>query len=105
MEIPDDWQEELLLHDWKRMRIERCKLAAAATRNIYDFPNGIHFHHLEIKIDFERAKTVFDAVSDFEPKMKVKKGIASIRLNWDCFRNLSQGELEDFEWRLYSLDI
>ena len=105
MEIPDNWQEELMLHDWKKMRIERCKGAIAPASHWYNFPNGVQLRFSTIKVDFERANAVVHALSDWEPEMKVKKGIATIKLNWDLLKNKTEGEIEDLRWRIYSLNI
>ncbi|TFG27125.1 hypothetical protein EU528_13375 [Candidatus Thorarchaeota archaeon] len=105
MEIPENWQEELMLHDWKMMRIERCKGPFSSVDPGYIFPNGIQFHFTTIKVDFERANEVVAALSDWEPTMKVKNGIATIKLNWLRFGAMTQGEREDFMWLIYSLDI
>jgi hypothetical protein len=105
MEIPDNWQEELMLHDWKLMKIERCKRAFMTGAPTYDFPNSIQLRLSTIKIDFERANAVVAAMSDWQPMMKVKKGVATIKLNWNRYKSLTEGELEDFKWRIYSLDI
>ncbi len=105
MEIPENWQEELMLHDWKMMRIERCKDAYGPGTPWYNFPNGIRLQYATIKVDFERANAVVAALSDLEPKKKVKKGIATIKLNWDRLDAMTKGELEDLLWRIYSLDI
>jgi len=105
MEIPENWQEELMLHDWKMMRIESCKSALYPGPKGYQFPNGIRLRTSTIIVDFERANAVVTALSDWEPKMKVKNEIASIEVNWDRFKALSNGELADFKWRIYSLDV
>ena len=105
MDIPKDWQEELMLHDWKMMRVERCNDAFTENSSRYKFPNGIHLRFITLEIDVERAPAVVAALSDWEPKMKVKNGVASIKVNWDRYKNLTKGELEDFKWRIYSLDI
>ena len=105
MEIPENWQEELMLHDWKMMRIERCK-RALGPQSWYHFPNGIRFRISRIEVDFEKANAVMAALSDLEPKKKkVNKGIATIQLNWDHLESMTKGELEDFKWRIYSLDV
>ena len=103
MEIPENWQEELLLHDWKMMRIDRCRISNSS--EAYDFPNGLSYHFTTIKVDFEKANAVVAALSDLEPKKKVKKGEATIKLNWDRYKVLNKGEREDLLWRIYSLDI
>ena len=105
MEIPENWQEELMLHDWKMMKIERCKQAMAVGTPWYHFPNGLQLRLATIKVDLERAKAVIHALSDWDPKMKVKKGIATIKLNWKRYNIMTEGELEDFIWRIYSLDV
>ena len=102
MEIPENWQEELMLHDWKMMRIERCR---DSTERAYKFPNGIRFQFTTLEVDVERANAVLAALSDWEPKMKVKNGIATIKIKWDRYKVLTKGELEDLKWRIYSLDI
>ncbi len=105
MEIPENWQEELMLHDWKMMRIESCKDAYHPVPPWYNFPNGIRLQYATIKVDFERANAVVAALSDWEPKMKVKNGVATIKVNWDRYKVMTKGELEDFKWRIYSLDV
>ncbi|MHA1666211.1 MAG: hypothetical protein ACTSW7_02455 [Candidatus Thorarchaeota archaeon] len=105
MEIPENWQEELMLHDWKMMRIERCKEAFEPGTPWYNFPNGIRLRLATIEVDFEKANAVMAVLSDLEPKKKVNKGIATIKLNWDHFESMPKGELEDFKWRIYSLDV
>ena len=104
MEIPENWQEELLLHDWKMMRIERCR-DAFLTGASYNFPNGIHLEYATIRVNLEKAPAVMTALSDWEPKKSMERGLAKIRLDSKRHKELTVGELEDFKWRIYSLDI
>ena len=105
MEIPDNWQEELMLHDWKMMRIERCRGWYEGGAAWYIFPNGIRLRHSTLEVDFEKANAVMAALTDWEPIKKVKKGVATIKVNWDRYISMTEGELEDFKWCIYSLDI
>ena len=84
MDIPDNWQEELMFHDWKMMRIERCNMGTYPQVISYKFPNGIHLHALSIKVDFEKAPAVMAALSDWKPKMKVKNKPPSKYMPIDC---------------------
>jgi len=114
MEIPENWQEELMLRDWKNMRIERCQ-GLGGPHAWYRFPNGVRLQYSKIKVDLERAPAVVAALSDWEPEMKVNKKrrkkraerneVVTIKLNWERLQALTIGELEDFKWRIYSLDI
>jgi hypothetical protein len=104
MEIPDNWQEELMLREWKMMRIERCK-EAYVSGPWYHFPNGIRFQYNKIDVDVERAPAVMAALSDCEPKKHMEKGSVRIELHSDQIRKMTVGESEDFMWRIYSLDI
>jgi hypothetical protein len=105
LEIPENWQEELMLRDWKMMRIERCKGAFSSVDNWYHFPNGIRLRDATIKVDFEKAPAVVASLSDWKPTTKVKKGVALIKLDFDRYKTMTTGELEDFKWRIYSLDV
>ena len=105
MEIPENWQEELMLHDWKMMRIDRYRSGFTPEARVWRFPNGVYFTGFTIKVDFEKAPAVVAALSDWEPKKKVKKGIATIELNWDIYAKMSKGEFDDLLWRIYSLDV
>jgi len=104
MEIPDNWQEELMLHEWKMMRINRCRRAISRTVDAYYFPNGVYIHDTTINVDFEKANSVVAVLSDWEPKKTVKKGIATIHLDWDIYKKRSKEEFDDLLWRLYTLD-
>jgi len=105
MEIPENWQEELKLHDWKKMRIDRCRSCLTPEVDTFRFPNGVYIYGSSIRVDFEKANSVVAVLSDWEPKKKVKKGIAKIELNWDIYIKKSRGEFYDLLWCLYSLDI
>ena len=104
MEIPENWKEEIMLHDWKMMRIERCR-DAFRTGMSYNFPNGIHLEHATIRVNLEKAPAVMTALSDWEPKKSMDRGSVKIRLNSKRYKDLTVGELEDLKWRIYSLDV
>jgi hypothetical protein len=107
MKIPDNWQEELMLYEWKKMRVERCKSSLSYGGNWYHFPNGLRLRYGTIEVDIERARSVMDKLVDWKPRMKIKKkkGIAAIKVDWERYKLQSEGELEDFRWRIYSLDV
>ena len=104
MEIPDNWQEELMLREWKKMRVERCKLPFRVG-NIYRFPNGIQLEHSLIQVDLEKAPALMVALSDFEPRKDKNKDPVKIRINMKRYKEMTEGEIEDFRWLLHSLDI
>ena len=94
-----------MLREWKMMRVERCKSAFATVDNWYYFPNGIHLRLATIRVDMEKANAVVAQLADWKPTKKMKKGEAVIKLDFDRYKTLTIGELEDFKWRIYSLDV
>ena len=102
MEIPENWQEELMLHDWKMMKIERCK---NQYDNWYSFPNGIDYRYATFRVHVEKANALVNKLSKWNPKKKVKGDVATIKTEWKKIYKLSTGEFEDFLWEIYSFDI
>ncbi|MCK4567237.1 MAG: hypothetical protein KAU48_08000, partial [Candidatus Thorarchaeota archaeon] len=113
LKIPDDWEQELMLHSWKMMKITQHQRMNYENfyLNIYEFPNGLKIdcrpQGLRIYINIEFSGMVERIIDNWECKKKDCKG------NETCIYHLSgkskagvkqlRKDLEDLLWDLYSL--
>ncbi|MHA1637569.1 MAG: hypothetical protein ACTSUO_09840 [Candidatus Thorarchaeota archaeon] len=106
--IPENWEEELMLHSWKMMRIERCSKDPYNTiLGYWHFPNGIEIERFrKISVNMEFGNLVESILEDWEIKKKLdkKKGNIIFELSLKDFANrMTHGEYFDMLWSLYSL--
>lgn len=111
MKLPDNWEEEVMLHSWKMMKIERCRHSDS---HIYIFPNKITVRGAIVFVDIERARAVEALLEEFEYEKKVKDNIVEIKLKHRKYEKepmkgvvyffLTKGNYEEFLWNLYAID-
>ncbi len=105
MELTQRMRDEVTLHEWKLLQIDRCKSHWGMTeRGGYTFPNGIVVSMLygkrpiKIKVDVEKAGEVGSYIAGTEYKKKEKNGIIEFSV---AFENM--GKYLDLLWNLYSI--
>ncbi|MHA1908250.1 MAG: hypothetical protein ACW98Y_13205 [Candidatus Thorarchaeota archaeon] len=110
MTLPDNWEQELMIHSWKMMRIDRCKYGPYYGRRNYIFPNGIRVEHFsKILVDLEFSGLVESLLEGWKYKKKVneKKGEVVFHTRIEDIEGKPKrlGDYEDLWWELYSLDL
>ncbi len=107
MEVSQRMRDEVILHQWKLLRIDRCRSHWGMTeRGGYTFPNGIfvfmHFgkRPIRIEVDTERVGEVESLIEGMEYKKKEKDGNIEFSV---AFEN--RGRYLDLLWDLYTIGM
>ena len=103
MELSEKMRDEVVLHSWKMMKLDRCKVTRGIIDN-YLFPNGITVNwnlawkSIRIKSNVEQAREVESFMGSRDYKKKSKKGIIEFNVQYS-----TRGEYLDMLWGLYSV--
>jgi len=107
VEVSQRMRDEVILHQWKLLRIDRCRSHWGMTeRGGYTFPNGIfvfmHFgkRPIRIEVDTERVGEVESLIEGMEYKKKEKDGNIEFSV---AFEN--RGRYLDLLWDLYTIGM
>ncbi|MGY5875270.1 MAG: hypothetical protein RTU30_05960 [Candidatus Thorarchaeota archaeon] len=105
MEISQRMRDEIALHNWKLMKLDRCRAFWGLGEN-YKFPNGIRVlmyvgrRPLKVKVDVEYAGEVESLLGDIKFTKKVKKGIIEFSMPFE-----NRGIFLDLLWSLYIIGM
>lgn len=114
MNIPDDWEQELMLHEWKMMKISQYQLYWNTDffLNIYEFPNGIRLNltssmYVRIYAHKEFSPLIEKTIEDWEYEKKDAKKEDTVEYRAKT-RAISKGikmrkDMENLLWDLFSL--
>lgn len=103
MELSEKMRDEVVLHSWKMMKLERCKMTRGLVDN-YIFPNGIsvYWHYgvrpLKVISTVEQARVVESFMGDQDYKKKNKKGMIEFSVQYS-----NRGMFLDMLWNIYSI--
>ncbi len=104
MEPSESIKEELIIHHWRMMKIDRCRKILWGGE-IFEFPNGIATKvipvgrrpvKIEVPIDLEHQVEEILEGSDYSKKQKGLK----VQFSW---RFGNRGDYLDLLWNLYSI--
>ncbi len=106
MEVSERMRDEVVLHSWKMMKLDRCKVSRGIIDN-YKFPNGIVVYWnyvgrrpLKVKSNVEQEREVESVMSDRDYKKKSRRGMVEFSVPYPI-----RGEYLDLLWDLYSVGI
>ena len=103
VELSQTMKDEVALHNWKMMKLERCRATWGMGEN-YEFPNGIRVHFylgkrpVKIQANVEQAREVESLVESTEYTKKTKKGQIEFSVPYGI-----RGEYLDLIWDLYTI--
>jgi len=103
MDISQTMKDEVVLHNWKMMKLERCRATWGMGEN-YIFPNGIGVsmylgkRPVKIQAHVEQAKEVESLVEGTEYTRKAKKGRIEFSVPF-----VTRGDYLDLLWDLYTI--
>ena len=104
MEVSEKMRDEVVLHSWKMMKLDRCRVAWGTFEN-FRFPNGITVtirialggRPIKVKSTVEQAREVESVMSGRDYRMKAKKEKIEFSVQYS-----SRGDYLDLLWDLYS---
>ena len=103
MDISQTMKDEVALHNWKMMKLERCRATWGMGEN-YEFPNGIRVYSylgkrpVEIIANIEQAGEIELLVKSTEYTKKPKEGQIEFSVPFG-----TRGEYLDLIWGLYAI--
>ena len=103
MEVTQEMRNELALHNWRMMKLERCRATWGMGEN-YVFPNGIGVsmylgkRPVKIQAHVEQAREVESLVGGMEYTRKAKKGRIEFSVPF-----VTRGVYLDLLWDLYTI--
>ena len=103
MDISETMKDEVVLHNWKMMKLERCRATWGMGEN-YVFPNGIGVsiylgkRPIKIRAHVEQAREVESLVGGTEYTRKAKKGQIEFSVPF-----VTRGDYLDLLWDLYMI--
>ncbi len=104
VELSQTMKDEVALHNWKMMKLDRCRASWAMGEN-YEFPNGIRVSFylgkrpVKIKASVEQAREVELLVVNTEYTRKPKKGQIEFSVPFG-----TRGKYLDLIWDLYTIE-
>ena len=103
MEVTQNMRDDVALHNWKLMNIDRCRVTWGQFDN-FRFPNGISVHMsygrrpFKIGVDIERAGEIEFLLKDMKYNKKNKKEGVEFSVRFE-----NKGKYFDLLWELYSI--
>ena len=105
MEITQRMRDEIALHNWKMMKLDRCKSYWGMGEQ-YKFPNGISVRvyvgrrPIKVNVDVEYAGEVESLLEGIEFTKKVKKEQIEFSIPFE-----NRGVYLDLLWSLYLIGM
>lgn len=110
--VSENWKEEIDLHFWKMMKLERCieniLYVGPQERPVYQFPNGIQFtessgygrkfYSFEIKAHIEYSAVITNRLGSISHKSRTED--TTFKVKGGCN---NKGEFLDLLWDIYSI--
>ncbi|MFX1261085.1 MAG: hypothetical protein ACFFAZ_03270 [Promethearchaeota archaeon] len=103
MEVTDTMRDDVVLHSWKQMKIDRCRVTWGLL-DMFRFPNGISVsvgygrRSFKIAADEERTEEIEVLLMGMESTKKMKKGGVEFSVKFE-----NRGRYLDLLWELYSI--
>jgi len=103
VEVTQEMRNEVVLHNWKMMKLDRCR-ATWTTGENYEFPNGIRVYFylgkipVEIIANIEHAGDIELLVENTGYTRKTKNGQIEFSVPFG-----TRGEYLDLLWGLYTI--
>ena len=113
--VPENWEDELKLYHWKKMKICSCERTFEPNRGYYTFPNRVRLDAFKvITVEHEFAGKVEALISDWIYEKVIEKKTQEVRfylkglVRTQLDKVLKQGFrgiLDDLIWNLYSMEL
>ena len=103
MEVSQTMKDEVALHNWKMMKLERCRTSWAVIEQ-YEFPNGIEVSMylgkkpVKIRVNVEQVREAEAALGSMDYTRKNKKRQIEFSVPFG-----TRGEYLDLIWDLYMI--
>lgn len=103
MEVTQDMRNEVVLHNWKMMKLDRCRATWTMGEN-YEFPNGIRVYSylgkrpIEIIANIEQDMDIELLAKNTGYTKKTKNGQIEFSVPFG-----TRGEYLDLIWGLYTI--